>query len=262
MPLQRGFIYISNHLCDAFRASIASTKFQGIQENDMSWNQIWTTLGIAFAIVAGTVTITLAITDRQISGLERLQAQQAQNTLATTGSQISELETSLQQLERSQAQQAQNTLDITSSQISGLETSLQQLERSQAQQAQNTLDITSRQISELEKLQAQQAQNTLAVTGSRISGLETSLQQLERSQAQQAQNTLALINAHNENMLKQVQSLNDKMTSIEAEHVELRSLYQEVGGLQTEVEYIRGDLNTMRANQEMILKILRTLENN
>ena len=61
---------------------------------DMNWRQMWTALGVVFAIVAGTVSITLVVTDRQISGLER----------------------SLQQLERSQAQQAESTLALVGAQ--------------------------------------------------------------------------------------------------------------------------------------------------
>ena len=153
---------------------------------------MWTALGVVFAIVAGTVSITLVVTDRQISGLER----------------------SLQQLERSQAQQAESILAI-------------------------------------------------------ISGLE-------RSQAQQAESTLALVGAQNESVLIQLRLLNDKMTSIESEHAELRSLYEKVGVLQAEVEYIRrdldvvranqdtmrADLDVVRANQEKILKTLETLDGN
>ena len=77
---------------------------------------MWTALGVVFAIVAGTVSITLVVTGGQISGLER----------------------SLAQLERSQAQQAENLLAITSSQISALE-------RSQAQQAENLLALMNAQ---------------------------------------------------------------------------------------------------------------------
>ena len=62
---------------------------------DMNWKQMWAPVGIAIAIVASTVTITLFITGSQISGLER----------------------SLGQLERSQTQQTENILAI----ISGLE---------------------------------------------------------------------------------------------------------------------------------------------
>ena len=96
---------------------------------------------------------------------------------------------------------------------------------------------------------------TLTITSSQISGLE-------RSQAQQAENILALMNAQNENVLSQLRLLNDKMTSIESEHAELRSLYEKVGVLQTEMEYIRRDLDVVRANQERILKVLETLDGN
>ena len=105
---------------------------------------------------------------------------------------------------------------------------------------------------------------TLVVTSGQISGLERSLAQLERSQAQQAENLLALMNAQNESVLAQLRLLNDKMTNIETEHVELRTLYERVGALQTEVAYIkddvsalqsdvktmRADLDTVRANQD------------
>ena len=77
---------------------------------------MWTALGVVFAIVAGTVSITLVVTGGQISGLER----------------------SLAQLERSQAQQSENLLAITSSQISALE-------RSQAQQSENLLALMNAQ---------------------------------------------------------------------------------------------------------------------
>ena len=61
---------------------------------DMNWRQMWTALGVVFAIVAGTVSITLVVTGSQISGLER----------------------SLEQLERSQAQQAESTLALVGTQ--------------------------------------------------------------------------------------------------------------------------------------------------
>ena len=61
--------------------------------------------------------------------------------------------------------------------------------------------------------------------------------------------------AQNENVLIQLRLLNDKMTSIEPEHAELRSLYEKVGVLQSDVEYIRRDLNTVPANQERIFRI-------
>ena len=121
---------------------------------------------------------------------------------------------------------------------------------------------------------------TLAITSSQIGGLE-------RSQAQQSENILALMNAQNENLLAlmnaqnesvlgQLRLLNDKMNNIETEHAELRSLYEKVGVLQAEVEYIRRDLNTVRsdldavrANQERmradldrVLEILETLDGN
>ena len=83
---------------------------------DINWRQLWTALGVVFAIVAGTVSITLVVTGGQIGGLER----------------------SLAQLERSQSQQAENLLAITGSQISGLE-------RSQAQQAENILALMNAQ---------------------------------------------------------------------------------------------------------------------
>ena len=96
---------------------------------------------------------------------------------------------------------------------------------------------------------------TLAITSSQISGLE-------RSQAQQSENILALMNAQNESVLGQLRLLNDKMTNIESEHAELRSLYETVGVLQTEVAYIRRDLNTMRSDLDRVLKILETLDGN
>ena len=161
---------------------------------------MWVAVGIVFAIVAGTVSITLAITSSQISGLERSQAQQSENLLAI--------------------------------------------------------------ISGLEKSQAQQAENLLAITSSQISGLERSLAQLERSQSQQAENLLALMNAQNESVLGQLRLLNDKMTNIETEHAELRSLYETVGVLQTEVAYIRRDLNTMRSDLDRVLEILETSDGN
>ena len=168
---------------------------------DINWKQMWTALGVVFAIVAGTVSITLVVTSSQISGLER----------------------SLAQLERSQAQQAENLLAITSSQISGLE-------RSQAQ--------------------------------------------LERSQAQQAENLLALMNAQNESVLAQLRLLNDKMNNIETEHAELRTLYERVGELRSDVNHIRDDVSelqsdvthirrnqdTMRADLDKILTILESGE--
>ena len=61
---------------------------------DMNWRQMWTALGVVFAIVAGTVSITLVVTSSQISGLER----------------------SLAQLERSQTQQAENILALVNAQ--------------------------------------------------------------------------------------------------------------------------------------------------
>ena len=91
---------------------------------------------------------------------------------------------------------------------------------------------------------------TLVVTSGQISGLERSLAQLERSQAQQSENLLALMNAQNESVLAQLRLLNDKMTNIETEHAELRSLYEKVGVLQAEVAYIRRDLDAVRANQD------------
>ena len=150
---------------------------------DMNWKQMWTALGVVFAIVAATVSITLTITltviDRQISGLERLQSQQAESTLAI--------------------------------------------------------------ISGLERSQSQQAESILAITGSQISALE-------RSQAQQT-----------ESILIQLRLLNDKMSNIESEHTELRSLYEKVGVLQTEVAYIRRDLDTVRDNQEAMRADLDTI---
>ena len=147
---------------------------------------MWVAVGIVFAIVASTVTITLTV-----------------------------------------------ALVVTDRQISGLERSLAQLERSQTQQA----------------------ENLLAITGSQISGLEKSQAQLERSQVQQSENILALMNAQNESVLAQLRLLNDKMTNIETEHAELRSLYEKVGVLQAEVEYIRRDL-------DRVLKILETSDGN
>ena len=172
---------------------------------DINWKQMWTALGVVFAIVAGTVSITLVVTSSQISGLER----------------------SLAQLERSQSQQAENLLAITSSQISALE-------RSQAQQAENLLAITSNQISALERSQAQQT----------------------------------------ESILIQLRLLNDKMNNIETEHAELRTLYERVGELRSDVNHIRDDVSelqsdvthirrnqdTMRADLDKILTILESGE--
>ena len=117
-----------------------------------------------------------------------------------------------------------------------------------------TLAITSSQIRGLERSQAQQSENILAI----ISGLE-------KSQAQQT-----------EIILVQLRLLNDKMTNIETEHAELRTLYEKVGVLQAEVAYIRRDLDAVRANQDMmradldmmradldrVLKILETSDGN
>ena len=124
---------------------------------------------------------------------------------------------------------------------------------------------------------------TLAITSSQIRGLE-------RSQAQQSENILALMNAQNESVLAQLRLLNDKMTNIESEHAELRTLYEKVGELRSDVVHIRDDVSdlqsdvthirrdldalranqdTMRANQETmradldrVLKILETLDGN
>ena len=153
---------------------------------------MWTALGVVFAIVAGTVSITLVVTSSQIGGLER----------------------SLAQLERSQTQQAENILAITGSQISAL----------------------------------------------------------ERSQAQQT-----------ESILIQLRLLNDKMTNIESEHAELRTLYEKVGELRSDVNHVRDDVSelqgdvthirrdldalranqdTMRADLNRVLKILETSDGN
>ena len=73
----------------------------------------------------------------------------------------------------------------------------------------------------------------------------------------QRRNTLDVIRAD-------IRSLNDKMTNIETEHAELRTLYEKVGELrsdvnhikddvgvlQAEVAYIRRDLDAVRANQD------------
>ena len=89
---------------------------------------------------------------------------------------------------------------------------------------------------------------TLVVTSGQISGLERSLAQLERSQAQQSENLLALMDAQNESVLAQLRLLNDKMTNIETEHVELRTLYEKVGALQTEVAYIKDDVSELQSD--------------
>ena len=112
---------------------------------------------------------------------------------------------------------------------------------------------------------------TLVVTSGQISGLERSLAQLERSQAQQSENLLALMNAQNESVLAQLRLLNDKMTNIETEHAELRSLYREVGELRSDVNHIRDDVSalqsdvkTMRADLDAVRadldKVLTILE--
>ena len=112
---------------------------------------------------------------------------------------------------------------------------------------------------------------TLVVTSGQISGLERSLAQLERSQAQQSENILALMNAQNESVLAQLRLLNDKMTNIETEHAELRSLYREVGELRSDVNHIRDDVSalqsdvkTMRADLDAVRadldKVLAILE--
>ena len=100
---------------------------------------------------------------------------------------------------------------------------------------------------------------TLAITSSQISGLE-------RSQAQQAENILALMNAQNESVLAQLRLLNDKMNNIETEHAELRSLYERVGELRSDVNHIKddvcelqSDVKTLRANQDAMRADLDTM---
>ena len=110
---------------------------------------------------------------------------------------------------------------------------------------------------------------TLVVTSGQISGLERSLAQLERSQAQQAENLLALMSAQNESVLAQLRLLNDKMTNIETEHVELRTLYERVGELRSDVNHIRDDVSalqsdvkTMRADLDTVRADLDTVRAN
>ena len=57
----------------------------------------------------------------------------------------------------------------------------------------------------------------------------------------QRRNTLDVIRAD-------IRSLNDKMTNIETEHAELRSLYREVGELRSDVNHIKDDVSELQSD--------------